>query len=200
MGFSGGKDPLAEVTSVNPVKRVEKLRSEYERALARSEARGAAYHHAVLGLLDGGGPELRTLAEELGLVNQPAWRGHLPEQTLITNPSRPLRRRRGRTAAALAAAVLILAALTLGALRVAHVPPFVPSVRVPRVLGMQEATAVRRLEDAGLSVRLIRYRRVIPGVAPRSVVGVSHPPAAGQLVDKGSTITLYVVEGRTSGK
>ena len=183
---------------MNPVKRVEKLRSEYERALARSEARGAAYHHAVLGLLEGGGPELRGLAEELGLVNQPP-RGHLREQTFPANPSRPLRRRATRAAAA-AAAVLILAALTLGALRVEQVPPFVPSVRVPRVLGMQEAAAIRRLEDAGLSVRLIRYRRVIPGVSPRSVVGVSHPPAAGQRVDKGSTITLYVVEGRKSAK
>jgi hypothetical protein len=184
---------------VNPVKRVEKLRSEYERALARSEARGAAYHHAVLGLLDGGGPELRRLAEELGLADQPVWRGHLREQTLPANPSRPRRRRKGRAAAALAA-VLILAALILGALRVAQVSPFVPSVRVPRVLGMHEATAIRRLEDAGLNVQLVRYRRTIPGVSPRSVVGVSHPPAPGQRVDRGSTITLYVVEGRNSAK
>ena len=184
---------------MNPVKRVEKLRSEYERALARSEARGAAYHHAVLGLLDRGSPELRRLAEELGLVNEPAWSGHLPEQTFTAKPSRPLRRRKTRAAAA-SAALLILAALTLGALRVAEVPPFVPSVKVPRVMGMQEASAIRRLEDAGLSVRLIRYRRVIPGVSPRSVVGVSHPPAAGQRVDKGTTITLYVVEGRNSVK
>lgn len=101
------------------------------------------------------------------------------------------------------AAVLILAALILGALRVAQVPPFVPSVRVPRVMGMQELAAIRRLEDAGLSVRLIRYRRVIPGVSPRSVVGVSHSagsPAAVQRVAKGSTIILYVVLGRNSAK
>ena len=44
---------------VNPAKRVEKLRTKYERAQAASEARGAAYHQAVRGLLDGGGPELR---------------------------------------------------------------------------------------------------------------------------------------------
>jgi beta-lactam-binding protein with PASTA domain len=81
--------------------------------------------------------------------------------------------------------------------------PLVPSVRVPPVIGMREADAIRRLENAGLGVRLIRYRRDIPGVAPRSVVGVSHQagtPAAGERLAKGSTITLYIVMGRSSAK
>lgn len=183
---------------MNPAKRVEKLRNEYERALARSEARGAAYHQAVLGLLDGGGPELGRLAEELGLVSQPAWPDHHREQTLHASPSRPRRRRNARAAVALAVA-LVLAALTIGALRVVQAPPFVPMVRVPAVMGMQEGAAIRRLEDAGLRVRLIRYHRSIPGVSPRSVVGVSHSagsPAAGERVPRGSAITLYIVMGR----
>jgi PASTA domain len=186
---------------VDPTKRVEKLRNEYERALARSEARGAAYHQAILRLLEGGGPELRKLAEELGLADQRAQPLQIREQKLIAKAPR-LRRRRVRAAVALGA-LLVLAALTLGALRVAQVPPFVPLVRVPPVIGMREAVAIRRLEDAGLSVRLIRYRRDIPGVAPRSVVGVSHPadsPAAGERLAKGSTITLYIVMGRSSAK
>jgi len=187
---------------VDPTKRVEKLRNEYERALARSEARGAAYHEAILRLLEGGGPELQELAEDLGLVDQRAQPGRIREQTLISKAPRRRRRRRVRAAVALGA-VLVLAALTLGALRVAQVPPFVPSVRVPPVIGMRDAVAIQRLENAGLSVRLIRYRRDIPGVAPHSVVGVSHPadsPAAGERLAKGSTITLYIVMGRNSAK
>jgi hypothetical protein len=187
---------------LDPTKRVEKLRNEYERAVARSEARGAAYHQAVLRLLEGGGPELRKLAEELGLADERAQPVQLRAQTLIANPRRLQRRRNVRAAVGLGA-VAVLAALTLGALRVAQVPPFVRSVRVPAVMGMRESAAIRRLEDAGLRVRLVRYRRSIPGVPPRSVVGVSHPvggPAAGERLAKGSTITLYIVLGRSAKK
>jgi hypothetical protein len=181
---------------VNPAKRVEKLRTEYERALAASEARGMAYHQAVLGLIDGSGPELRDLAEELGLLPQPA------EQTLVTSKPRPRRRRRARAAVGLVA-LLALAALTVGALRLAHAPPFVPSVRVPRVMGMRETAAIRRLEAAGLHVRVLHFRRSIPGRLSHRVLGVSHPagtPPAGERLAKGSTITLYVMVPRTSAK
>lgn len=187
---------------MNPAKRVEKLRTKYERAQAASEARGAAYHQAVRGLLDGGGPELRQLAGELGLLDPPARLDQPGEQTLIANTRRRRRRRHARTAGGLAL-VLVLAALTVGVLRVEQLPPFVPFVRVPRVIGLQEAAAIRRLKDAGLSVRLIRYWRSIPGVSPHSVVGVSHPagtPAAGERVAKGSTLTLYIVMGYKSPK
>lgn len=187
---------------MNPAKRVEKLRHQYERALARSEARGAAYHQAVHGLLAGGGPELRQLAEELGLVDQPTQPNQLREQVRTANPTRPRRRRHVRAAAALAA-ILVLATLTLAALRVAQAPPFVPSVRVPLVIGLPEEAAIRRVEDAGLTVRLLRYWRSIPGVRPGSVVGVSHAagsPATGERLAKGSTITLYIVMGHKPAK
>lgn len=183
---------------MNPAKRVDKLRTRYERSLAASEARGAAYHEAVLGLIDGSGPELRKLAEELGLLDLPA------EQTLVSDKPRPRRRRRlhGRAAAGLAA-VLALAALTVGALRLAHAPPFVSTVRVPRVMGMRDTVAIRRLRDAGLHVRVLLYRRSIPGRLSHRVLGVSHPagePPAGERLAKGSTITLYVLVPRTAKK
>jgi PASTA domain len=194
--------PVLGTHRVDPTKRVDKLRSEYERALARSDARGAAYHQAVLRLLEGGGPELRGLAEELGLASQRPRPAQLREQALIANPPRLGRRRSVRAAIALCA-VLAFAALTVAALWVEQVPPFVPSVRVPPVMGMREAAAIQRLEDAGLHVRLVRYRRGLPGVAPHSVVGVSHPagsPAAGERLAKGSTVTLYIVGGRSAKK
>jgi hypothetical protein len=181
---------------VNPAKRVEKLRTEYERALAASEARGVAYHQAVLGLIDGSGPELRRLADELGLLDQPA------EQTVVAKKPRRRRRRRARAAIGVAA-VLVLAGLAVGALRVAQAPPFVPMVRVPRVMGMQETAATRRLEAAGLHVRVLHFRRSIPGRLSHRVLGVSHPagtPPAGERLAKGSTITLYVVTPRTAAK
>jgi hypothetical protein len=181
---------------VNPAKRVEKLRTEYERALAASEARGVAYHEAVLGLIDRSGPDLRTLAEELGLLPQEF------EQTLVAHKPRPRRRRRARALAAVAV-VLLLVAVTLGALRLAHKPPFVSSVRVPRVMCMRDTAAIRRLEVAGLSVRVLHFRRAIPGRLSHRVLGVSHPagtPSAGERLAKGSTITLYVLVPRGSEK
>lgn len=181
---------------MNAAKRVEKLRTEYERALAAADARGVTYHQAVLGLLDGSGSDLRQLAEELGLLDRPAELTLIPaEQTLVANKQRPRRRRRVGVLAGLVT-VLVLAALTVGALRVAHAPPFVPLVRVPGVTGMREAAAIQRLKDAGLTVRLLRFRRSIPSTLSHRVVGVSHPAGtlpAGERVAKGSTITLYVV-------
>lgn len=182
---------------MNPVKRVEKLRSRYERSLAASEARGVAYHEAVLGLIDGSGPDLRTLAEELGLLDRPA------EQTLVAHRPRPRRHRRARAVAVLAAVVLVLAVLTVGALRVAHAGPFVSMVRVPSVLGMRDNAAIQRLEAAGLHARVLLYRRSIPGRLSHRVLGVSHPagtPPAGRRLAKGSTVTLYVLVPRTSAK
>ncbi|HEY3551111.1 MAG TPA: PASTA domain-containing protein [Gaiellaceae bacterium] len=181
---------------MNPVKRVEKLRTRYERSLAASEARGVAYHEAVLGLIDRSGPDLRQLADELGLLDRPA------EQTLVARKPRP-RRRRGVRAAGAVAAVLVLAALAVGALRLVHAPPFVSMVRVPHVLGMQETAAIQRLEAAGLHARVLHYRRSIPGRLSHRVLGVSHPvgtPPAGRRLAKGSTITLYVLVPRTPAK
>jgi hypothetical protein len=183
---------------VNPAKRVEKLRTEYERALAASEARGVAYHQAVLGLIDSSGPDLRNLAEELGLLPRQVEQ----TQTLVASKPRPRRRRHARAWVGVAA-LLALAAVTLGALRLEHAPPFVQSVRVPRVMGMQEAAAIRRLQDAGLKVRVLHFRRSIPGRLSHRVLGVSHPagtPPAGERLARGSTITLYVLVPRTSSK
>jgi PASTA domain len=175
---------------VETAKRVEKLRKKYERDFATSEARRVAYHRAVLDLLEQGGPGLRNFADELGVADR------LFEQTLTANkPRRRSRRRLARTTRALAAVILLLA-LTLGALRVAKAPPFVPMVRVPRVMDMPEAAAVQRLKAAGLRVRLLAYRRSVPRNLFHRVLGVSHPagtPAWGELLPKGSTITLYVV-------
>lgn len=182
---------------MNPAKRVEKLRTEYERALAASEARGVAYHEAVLGLIDSSGPELRNLAEELGLLPQPV------EDTLVGYKPRARRRRGPARAVAGLGAVLVLVALTFGALRLAHAPPFVPSVRVPRVMGMEEAAAIRRLEAAGLKVRVLHYRRSIPSRMSHRVLGVSHPagtPSFGERLAKGSTITLYVLVPHRAAK
>jgi len=182
---------------VNPAKRVEKLRTRYERSVAASEARGLAYHEAVLGLIDASGPDLRTLAEELGLLDRPA------EQTVVSSKPRPRRRRMYARAAGGLAAALVLAALTVGALWITHAPPFVRMVRVPRVMGMRDTAAVRRLEDAGLNVRVLLYRRSIPGRLSHRVLGVSHPagtPPAGERLARGSTITLYVLVPRRQAK
>jgi hypothetical protein len=181
---------------VNPAKRVEKLRTRYERSLAASEARGMAYHEAVLGLIDASGPDLRKLAEELGLLDRPA------EQAPVAPKPRQRRSAHARAVGGLAA-VLVLAALAVGALRLAHAPPFVEMVRVPRVMGLRDAVAIQRLEDAGLRARVLLYRRSIPGRLSHRVLGVSHPagtPPAGERVAKGSTITLYVLVPRTSAK
>jgi len=183
---------------VNPAKRVEKLRTRYERSLAASEARGLAYHEAVLGLIDASGPDLRSLAEELGLLERPA------EQTPVPSKRRPRRRRRAHARAAAGLGVaLVLAALTVGALWITHAPPFVRMVRVPRVMGMRDTAAIRRLKDAGLNVRVLLYRRSIPGRLSHRVLGVSHPagtPPAGERLARGSTITLYVLAPRRPAK
>jgi len=171
---------------VETAKRVEKLRKKYERELAASESQRIAYHQAVVDLLQRGGPDLRNLAEELGLLAEP-----VQQEILIASKPRRRRRRRLAQAAAGLAAVLLLCALTLGALRVAQAPPFAPMVRVPRVMNMPEAIAVRRLRAAGLNVRVILYRRSIPTRLFHRVLGVSHP--AGTRASKDSTVTLYVV-------
>jgi hypothetical protein len=165
---------------VDPVERVEQLREEYERALAAVEERRLAYHKALLELIERGGPDLEALAEDLGLLER-----HLEEvvETPVT------RRRRGRAAAAVGLGLALLGAAAAG-LWVARAPPFVPTVRVPRVLTLREAPAVRRLEQAGLRARVVSLRREIPRSLARRVLGVSEPP--GALVPRGSTVTLYV--------
>jgi PASTA domain-containing protein len=171
---------------VDPAKRVEKLRKKYERELAASESRRVAYHQEVLGLLQQGGPDFRRLAEELGLLAQP-----VQQQAMIA--SRPRLGRRGRMLARAAGAIaglLLLFAVTLGALRVARVPPFTSTVRVPRVMDLREGAAIQRLRAAGVNVRVLLYRRSMPSGLFHRVLGVSQP--AGTRVAKGSTVTLYV--------
>jgi hypothetical protein len=171
---------------VDTAKRVEKLRKKYERELAASESRRVAYHQEVLGLLQQGGPDFRRLAEELGLLGQP-----VQQETMAASRLGP--GRRGRTlsrAAGAVAGLLLLLAVTLGALRVAQVPPFASTVRVPRVMDMPEAAAIQRLRAAGVKVRVLLYRRAMPRRLLHRVLGVSQP--AGTRVSRGSTVTLYV--------
>ncbi|GEM_PF-4860703 len=170
----------AEAEAVDPVERVEELRGEYERALAAAEERRLAYHRALLELIEQGGPHLETLADDLGLL----------ERRVRQADETPVRRRRyGRAAAAVGLALGLLAAAAAG-LWLAQAPPFVPTVRVPRVLTLEEAAAVRRLEKAGLRARVVSLRREIPRSLARRVLGVSEPP--GERVPRGSTVTLYV--------
>jgi PASTA domain len=168
---------------VDPVQRVSKLRKDYERALDAAESRRVAYHEAVADLLEHGGPHLRELAEELGLLDHAA-----PAQPIVHR--KPPRRRNLARAAGGVLVVLVLVAATLGGLRLAKAPPFVPSVRVPRVLGMSEAAAIRRLRDAGLNARIVSFRRDIPRSLSHHVLGASSAP--GDRLTKGSTVTLDV--------
>jgi hypothetical protein len=173
---------------VDPLERVKKLRKDYERALDTAESRRAAYHAAVVDLIEHGGPHLRELADQLGVLDH-------PEPQIASRPR--ARRGSGNLARAIGgvAGVLVLAALTLGVLWVAHAPPFVQKVQVPRVLNLPEAAAIRRIEDAGLKVRIVSLRRRIPRSLSRHVFGVSNTP--DERIAKGSTVTLYVAVRRT---
>ena len=176
---------------MDPLGRVKKLRAEYERALDAAESRRAAYHKAVVDLIEHGGPHLREAAEELGLLEHPE-----PPPQIVSGG--PPRQRHLVRALAVVAVVVILLGMTLGALRLAHAPPFVQYVRVPRVLGMQEADATRRVRDAGLDVRIVSLRRSIPTSLSHHVLGVSNPP--DERLEKGSTVTLYVAIQRPAKK
>jgi hypothetical protein len=171
---------------VDPLERVKKLRADYERALDAAEKRRAAYHKAMVDLIEHGGPHLRQVAEELGLLEH-------PEPQIVSRP-RPRRRHNPARWAAGIAVVAILVGVTLGALRIAHAPPFVQYVHVPRVLGMPEAAAARTVRDAGLEVRIVSLRRSIPRSLSHHVLGVSDAP--GERLAKGSTLTLYVAVRR----
>jgi len=100
---------------MDQVEHVKKLREEYERALDAAESRRSAYHEAVLELYQGGVP-LREIAKELGLSHQ---RVHQ-----IVSGEPPRRSKLPRAAGGAAGVVLLLAAATFGALRLAHAPPF----------------------------------------------------------------------------
>ena len=167
---------------MDPLERVKKLRADYERALDAAETRRAAYHKAMFDLIEHGGPHLRQVADELGLLEH-------PEPQIVSRPPRRRRHNPARWAAGVAV-VLILVAVTLGALRVAHAPPFVQYVDVPRVLGMPQAAATQTVRDAGLEVRIVSLRRSIPRSLSHHVLGVSDAP--GERLAKGSTLTLYV--------
>lgn len=106
---------------MDPLEQVKKLREEYERSLDAAESRRVAYHEAVLDLYRSGTP-LREIAKELGLSHQ---RVHQ-----IVSGEPPRRRSLGRAAGGIAG-VFVLIAATFGALRIAHAPPFVQTVRAP---------------------------------------------------------------------
>jgi hypothetical protein len=155
-----------------------------------TEAQRLAYHEAVLGLIDRGGPSLREFADRLGLSDRPV-------QIASVRPSRPRRLNFARAVGG-AGGVLALLALTFLGLRFAQAPPFVPSVRVPRVLHMQEAAAIRRMRDAGLNVRTLSFRRSLPSSLYHRVLGVSNAP--NERLARGGTVTLYVAEPRRAAR
>jgi hypothetical protein len=125
--LSPGKVCLGDI-DVDSLDQVKKLREDYERALDAAESHRVAYHEAVLDLHRSGTP-LREIAKELGLSHQ---RVHQ-----IVSGEPPRRRNLGRAAGGIAS-VLVLIAATFGALRIAHVPPFAQTVRVPRVKSYHE--------------------------------------------------------------
>lgn len=168
---------------MDSVDHVWELREDYERALDAAEARGVAYHEAVLGLLERGGSGLQELAEELGLAPQRV----APTPTVRRKPRR---RHSLARAAGGALVVLVLVAAALAGLRLVHAPPFVPSVRVPYVMNMPEGAAARRVRAAGLKVQILSVRRDLPRSLFHRVLGVSG--VAGEELAKGSTVTLYV--------
>ncbi|MDO5077647.1 Stk1 family PASTA domain-containing Ser/Thr kinase [Corynebacterium sp.] len=65
-------------------------------------------------------------------------------------------------------------------------------VSVPRVTGISEAAAVKRLEEAGFSVTV--ETKTDPEIARGSVINTD--PDAGSSVAKGSDITLFVSSGK----
>lgn len=174
---------------MDPVERVKKLRAAYERALDAAESRRAAYHEAVVDLIEHGGPHVREVADELGLLDHP----EPPPQIVSRRP--PRRRNRARAAAGMGGVVLVVVVALVG-LRLAHAPPFVEYVDVPRVFGMPEAAAIQRIKGAGLGVRIVSLRRSIPRSLSHHVLGVSNAP--NERIAKGSTITLYVAIRRSA--
>jgi hypothetical protein len=172
---------------VDPIEHVKKLREDYERALDAAESKRTAYHEAMLDLIDRGGPSLQEFAKELGLAHQQVHE--------IVRRQPPRGRHLARTAVAVGG-VLVLVAATLAGLRLAHAPPFVVTVRVPRVLNLTEAAATKRIKKAGLEARIVNLRRDVPRSLSHHVLGVSNAPS--ERVAKGSTVTLYVVIARPS--
>jgi beta-lactam-binding protein with PASTA domain len=65
---------------------------------------------------------------------------------------------------------------------------------VPAVVGLQQQLAIKRLTDAGYSVKVI----VEPGSRPRGVV-MSQAPGSGSQLGKGAIVTLHVSNGRPLG-
>jgi predicted transcriptional regulator len=165
---------------MDSLEQVKKLREEYERALDAADSRRVAYHEAVLDLYRTGTP-LREIANELGLSHQ---RVHQ-----IVSGEPPRRSKLPRAAGGIGA-VLILAAATFGALRLAQAPPFVPHASVPSVLNMPESVAVRRVENAGLNARVVYRERNVTRALAHRVYAESGTP--GARLAKGSTVTLYV--------
>ncbi len=164
---------------MDPLEQVKKLREEYERALDAAESRRVAYHEAVLDLYRSG-TSLRDIAQQLGLSHQ---RVHQ-----IVSGEPPRRSKRPRAAGGIGG-VLLLVAATFGALRLAHAPPFVQTVRVPVVIDLRDRVAVPRIIQSGLNARVIWRRKHIGMGLIQHVY--AETPAPGERVTKGSTITLY---------
>jgi len=165
---------------VDSLDQVKKLREEYERSLDAAESHRVAYHQAVLDLYSSGTP-LREIAKELGLSHQ---RVHQ-----IVSGEQPRGRNIKEAAAGGAAAVLLLVAVTFGALRLAHAPPFVQTVPVPVAVTLRDYAAATRIVQDGLNARVI-YRKKNIGMGLVNQV-YAQQPTPGQRVTKGSTVTLY---------
>jgi hypothetical protein len=137
---------------MDPLEQVKKLREEYERALDAAESRRAAYHEAVLDLHRTGTP-LREIAKELGLSHQ---RVHQ-----IVSGEPPRRSKLPRAAGVAGGVLLLLAAATFGALRLAHAAPFAPQPGFRRVVITRQMVA-----------------------AFRGFGGITHPPGGAVLKEK----------------
>ena len=173
---------------MDQIEQVKRLREEYERALDAAESRRSAYHEAVLELYRGGTP-LREIAKELGLSHQ---RVHQ-----IVSGEPPRRSKLPRAARGAVGVVLVLAAATFGALRLAHVSPFASGtavqVSIPDVVNQPVSVAMRQMTDAGLHARVF-YIEHKPVLTPDRVFAQKGP--AGEQVARGSLVILYVATQR----
>ncbi len=99
----------------------------------------------------------------------------------------PPRRKRPRWLWLAAAAVLLIGAVVAMALLVA--PP--DRTQVPNVVGSSISVATQRLQSEGFEVTPVRDN----SDKPRNTV-IGQQPAAGSVIDKGSTVTINISDGR----
>lgn len=132
---------------MDPLEQVKRLREEYERSLDTAESRRLAYHEAVFDLYRSGTP-LREIATELGLSHQ---RVHQ-----IVSGAPPRRRNLARAAGGVAGVVVLIAA-TVGALRIAHAPPFGQTSRVHPMTAMKPKSITSVVIDPKTGHVLFRF-------------------------------------------